>query len=257
VETSTKRVLIVDDETNMRTTLADILSDEGYVIDTVPDGASAVEMCTKYTYEVILLDVRMPGIDGLETFRRIRRQCENARVIMMSAFSADELKRSTLEEGAVAFLSKPLDIDHVISLIKGLRESTVLVVTEDKALSQGVQSTLKAQGYWVAANASPRDALDLAEQIQFDIVLIDMKIPGMNGYEFYLAMKQVAPHSVAVMMTDRDDKASEKLAREAVNKTAYTLLHKPLDLDNLQDLLTRITGQQKSDAVSKPPIEPT
>jgi two-component system response regulator HydG len=254
VGTSAKRVLIVDDETNMRTTLADILSDEGYQVDTASDGITAVEMCAQQTYEVILLDVRMPGIDGVETFRRIRRQCEGARIVMMSAFSVDELKRSALDEGAVAFLSKPLDIDSVVSLIQGLRETAILVVAEDKALNVEVQSALKTQGYWVSSTSSPYDALELAEQIHFDIVLIDMKLPTMNGLEFYLALKKVAPNSVAVMLCETEA-ASEDLAREAVRKTAYTLVHKPLDLDNLQALLARITGQQISNAISKPLIE--
>ena len=65
LDVAVKRILVVDDEANMRTTLADILGDEGYEIDTAVDGLSAVEMCEQKSYDVVLLDVRMPGIDAV------------------------------------------------------------------------------------------------------------------------------------------------------------------------------------------------
>ena len=255
MDTSVKRILIVDDETNMRTTLADILGDEGYQVDTAADGLKAVAMCEETDYEVVLLDVRMPGIDGVETFRRIRRHREGVRVVMMSAFSMDDLKHAALEEGAIAFLSKPLDIDNVVSLIQDVRETAILVVEEDNHMAANIQSTLKAQGYWVTTTSSPHDALELAEQIHFDIVLIDVQLPAMNGLELYLAIKKVTPSSVAIMISGMESEF-ERLAREAVRQTAYTLIHKPLNLDNLLGLLNRITGQRISNAIEKPPLAP-
>ena len=252
-EVTAKRILVVDDETNMRTTLADILGDEGYVIDTAVDGLSAVEMCKQNDYDVVLLDVRMPGIDGVETFRRIRRHSESVRVVMMSAYSMDDLKRAALEEGAIAFLSKPLDIDNVISLIQDVRETAILVVGEDEDTAGPLQTSLKEQGYWVKVTSSPHDALELAEQIHFDIILIDTQLPVMNGLELYLAIKKVTPRSVAVMVSGMEEEF-ERLAREAVKQTAYTIVHKPLDLDKLFALLQRITGQRISNAINKPEL---
>jgi DNA-binding NtrC family response regulator len=253
LDVAAKRILVVDDETNMRTTLADILGDEGYDIDTAVDGLSAVAMCENNNYDVVLLDVRMPGIDGVETFRRIRRHNDSVRVVMMSAFSMDDLKRSALEEGAIAFLSKPLDIDDVIDLIQDVRETAILVVGEDADTSGPVKDSLKEQGYWVKVTSSPHDALELAEQIHFDIILIDTQQPVMNGLELYLALKKVSPSSVAVMISGIEEEF-EQMAREAVKQTAYTIVHKPLNIDELFGLLKRITGQRISNAISKPEL---
>jgi PAS domain S-box-containing protein len=110
-------VLVVDDEKNMRTTLAEILRDEGYRVYTAETGEKAVRMCGRQDIDVVLMDVRMPGIDGVEAFRRIRQQRQGVRVIMMSAYSVDELEKVALAEGAVAFLRKPLQIDSVVKLI--------------------------------------------------------------------------------------------------------------------------------------------
>ena len=67
------RILIADDEANMRITLADILEDEGYEVTTVANGEEAMAMCSETRFAVILMDVRMPGIDGVEAFRRLRQ----------------------------------------------------------------------------------------------------------------------------------------------------------------------------------------
>ncbi len=112
-----QRILVVDDERNMRTTLADILTDEGFEVSTAESGEKAVKICKHQPFDAVLMDVRMPGIDGIEAFRRIRRQGHEARVIMMSAYSVEHLIEETLEEGVVAFLRKPLDAAQLLELL--------------------------------------------------------------------------------------------------------------------------------------------
>ena len=111
------RILVVDDEKNMRVTLADILRDEGHEVTTADCGEAAVRLCEASRFDVILMDVRMPGIDGVEAFRRIRLRDSDVRVIMVSAYSVAGLERDALELGAVAFLRKPLDMEKVTRLL--------------------------------------------------------------------------------------------------------------------------------------------
>ena len=122
-------VLIADDEPNMRKTLSAILRRQGYEVSTADDGDAAVQMCAEKGFDVVLLDVRMPGIDGVEAFRQIRRHQEGVRVVLMSAYGMDALKPSLLDEGVIAFLSKPLDLDYLLTLlqiIKGQKASNVI-----------------------------------------------------------------------------------------------------------------------------------
>ena len=108
-----RRVLIADDEPSMRTTLADILVDHGLEVSTAEDGLSAVQMCQQQAYDVVLMDVRMPGINGVEAFRRIRQTLQDVRIILMSAYGDEDTKHELLREGAIAFLDKPLNLETV------------------------------------------------------------------------------------------------------------------------------------------------
>jgi len=244
-------VLLVDDEPNMLRTLSAILSREGYDVTTADDGEQAVELCRQRSFDVVLMDVRMPNLDGVEAFRRIRRHREGVRVILMSAFGEAELKEAALNDGAIAFIDKPLDIEHVIRLIADAAETAILVVEDDETTAASLHDSLVQRNYHVTIVGSPHDALEMVEQIKFDIIFIDVNLPTMNGLELYLAIKQITPSSVAVMLADMQDEFI-RIAREAVQQTAYTVINKPIDLDELFALLKKIRGQTASNALKKP-----
>ncbi len=248
------KILIVDDEKNMRKTLADILHDEGYDVTVAATGDEAVELCSKNSFDVVLMDVRMPGIDGVEAFRRIRRHREGVRVILMSAYDVAQLKEAALDEGAIAFLSKPLDVQRVIQLIGEVKETAILVVEDDPHTADPLSESLKQQGYKVTVTESPHDALELVEQIRFDLIFLDVNLPAMNGLELYLAIKKITPTSAAIMITGMEAEF-EQLAREAVRRNAYTFVRKPLEIDYVLGLLERITSRRASGDARKPPPE--
>lgn len=246
------KVLVVDDEPHMRETLAEILKDTGYQVLLAASGEEAIEVCEREDPQIVLMDVRMPGMDGVEAFRRIRRHQEGMRVILMSAYSMDALKEAALEEGAIAFLPKPLDLERVVNLISEARDTAILVVEPEEDTAELLSRHLKEQGYWVKVAPSPHDALELIEQIRFDLIFVDCSLPSMNGLELYLAIKQITSTAVAIMIAGLDEEF-EKIAREAVRRNAYTLIRKPLDIDQVLSLLERITGQRVSGSVKKPP----
>ncbi|MEO2018192.1 MAG: response regulator [Fuerstiella sp.] len=249
--TTAERVLVVDDEKNMRITLADILLDQGYEVDVAASGHEAVKLCSENGYRVIPLDVRMPGIDGVETYRQIRQKQEGVRVIMMSACTMEESKEAVLAHGAVAFLAKPLDIDRVVKLVGEIRDTSILVVENDEVIAFPLKDRLKEQAYRVALTRTPQEALELAKQIQFDLIFIEAKLPDMNGLELYLAIKEVNPNAVTIMICDPDEEFTA-IASEAVRYTTYSSLQKPLDLDHVIEVLDRNTNQQASNRLRKP-----
>ena len=169
----------------------------------------------------------------------------------MSAYHVDDLKRTALEEGAVAFLPKPLNVQRIMDLIQDVNKTAILVVQNDQDEGERIHAKLREGGYHVTVASTPQDALKLVEQIRFNIVLIEDVLPAMTGLELYLAIKQITPTTLAIMMSGQEAEFV-KITRQAVQQTPYTILKKPLDLDYLLDLLTSMSGQQASNAIIKP-----
>ena len=251
VTETAEKILVVDDEESMRVTLAAILEDEGYEVVTAGTGEEAIECCSRDRFGVVLMDVRMPGIDGVEAFHQIRRHQEGVRVIMMSAFSTEELKEAALDDGAIAFLPKPLDLEKAVDLIRATTETAILVVEDEEQTASLLKQSLGERGYRVTVTDSPHRALELVEQIRFDMIFVDVALPAMNGLELYLAIKKITPTALAIMITGMEDEF-EALAREAVKRNAYTIVKKPLDIDHVLSMLYRIVGRRMSGDHRKP-----
>ena len=244
------KILVVDDEKNMRITLADILLAESYVVETAASGEEAVALCESQKFDIVLMDVRMPGIDGIEAFRLIRRHCIGVKVIMMSAYSIEDLKKEALDDGAIAFLPKPLDVEKVIKLVNEIKDTGILVVTDENT-SKSLHDSLREEGYRVTATSSAHDALELVEQIRFDLIFIDIELHVMNGLDLYLAIKKITPKSIVIMISGKEDEF-EEIAREAVRQTAYTFIRKPLDIDYILEMMKTLSSQRVSNQLQKP-----
>jgi DNA-binding NtrC family response regulator len=111
------KILIVDDDPAMVDTLADILSDEGFRIGKAGDGYTAVEMIKENGIDMVLMDIRMPGMDGVETFRQLKEIKPDIKVIMMTAYAMDDMIEEVRRLKAYVCLNKPLDMDNLISLV--------------------------------------------------------------------------------------------------------------------------------------------
>src|SRR5271169_6515479 len=111
-------ILIVDDEPTIRQSLKGVLEDEGFKATTAESGEASLEIISKHAFDVVLLDVWLPGIDGLETLEKIREKENAPEVIMISGHGTIETAVRATKLGAYDFLEKPLSIDKTLSLIK-------------------------------------------------------------------------------------------------------------------------------------------
>lgn len=112
----TKRILVVDDDDSIRELVSLALSDEGYEVISAPDGAMAFDLICEQPPHVILLDLRMPIMDGWE-FLDAYRKAPGPHAPVIALTAAREVGNTTPEIGADAFLSKPFDLDDLLSLV--------------------------------------------------------------------------------------------------------------------------------------------
>src|SRR2546427_13293813 len=116
-------ILIVDDEAGIRESLAGVLTDEGYTVSSVESGEACLDVVKKTTFDVILLDIWLPGIDGLDALGKVRELDNPPEVIMISGHGTIETAVRATKLGAYDFLEKPLSLDKTLILIKNALES--------------------------------------------------------------------------------------------------------------------------------------
>ncbi|MQC27405.1 MAG: response regulator [Chloroflexi bacterium] len=95
-------VLVVDDDSGIRFTLEGIIDDEGYMVRGAEDGYQAIELVKEINFHWVFMDIRMPGLNGVETYLEIKKISPKTRVVMMTGFSVEELVSQALEEGVFA-----------------------------------------------------------------------------------------------------------------------------------------------------------
>jgi len=118
----TMHILVVDDEPRVCTSLEGLLGDEGYTVKSCHSGETGLDLLKEQSYDVILLDVMLPGIDGLETLEQIRKLDPSAKVLMMSGQADLSLAVKATKLGAHNFFEKPLNPDRVLLALKNINE---------------------------------------------------------------------------------------------------------------------------------------
>jgi two-component system, NtrC family, nitrogen regulation response regulator NtrX len=130
-------VLIIDDERAIRKTLSEILSYEGYKIDEAGDGEEGLKKFREKTYDVVLCDIKMPKLDGIEFLDKARESNPDIPVIMISGHGTIETAVEAVKKGAYDYISKPPDLNRLLITIRNATDKTNLV-TETKVLRRKV-----------------------------------------------------------------------------------------------------------------------
>ena len=126
VATSKGRVLIVDDEANARSALAELLDDAGYSVSTAADGRTALLQLEQVDPDVVLTDLKMPGMDGLSLIERGRRMSPHTTFVVMTAFATIDTAVKAIKLGAESYLTKPLELDAVMAIVDRALDRTRL-----------------------------------------------------------------------------------------------------------------------------------
>lgn len=114
------RILIIEDETNLCNSIAEGLRMDGYEVDSCQDGLDALELCEAEHYDLILLDLNLPGMDGMEVLRRLRKEDEETRVLILSARGQIRDKVRGLDAGANDYLTKPFHFEELEARVRSL-----------------------------------------------------------------------------------------------------------------------------------------
>ena len=110
------RALVVDDDRMLAQTLGEILELEGWTVSVANSGTEAVNIAARESFDVVLMDIKMPGMDGVDAFKAMKATHPKIRVVLMTAYTAEDRIGEAEREGVVRVLSKPVDVATLLQL---------------------------------------------------------------------------------------------------------------------------------------------
>jgi len=198
-------ILVVDDEPGIRITLAGILENEGYNVIVAEDGYQGIIAAEKTIFKIAFIDMRMPGINGIETFKKIKKISPDTIIFFMTAFLAEDTLNEAAKLETQAILYKPLDLDLILKILKeDLANTTILVVDDETAIRDTLQGVLEDRGYKVYVAANGYTAIQIAKNTHFDIMFIDVLMPGIDRFQTLEEIKKNDPVTNVIMMTGQN-----------------------------------------------------
>jgi two-component system, NtrC family, response regulator HydG len=239
-------ILVVDDEADTCRNLSDILIDLGYQVDTALDGFAALELARKKSYDIALLDLKMPGMDGLTLYRELRKLCASTVAIVVTAYASKAADEEALAAGAWQVLPKPVELPGLLTLVdEALGQPLVLVVDDDADLCATLWDILRERGYRVAIAHDEQEAARRLQEHTFAIVLIDMKLPRGDGGQVFRRVRQLHPRTRAVVITGHRVEM-DPLVQRVVAEGADAVCYKPFDVPRLLSTLEQLTADHSS-----------
>jgi two-component system response regulator HydG len=185
----TPRILIVDDDAGVRYTLRSVLEDAGHSVEDAEDGEAALALLEREAFHLVLTDLRMPKMDGLELLRRVRTRSQPPRVILITAHGSERAAVSAMKEGAYDYFRKPFETEDLLAVVERAVESVRLVADNER---------LEAE-------------LHLAKS---------MVIASEPMSRLAVLVARVAPKEVTVLITGESGTGKEKLAEAIVRASS-------------------------------------
>lgn len=227
-----KNILIVDDEKEVRDSLTAIYESKGYQVTVVGDAMAALDALKKKNIDIVLTDLYLPNLNGMELLKRIKKLYPKIKVIMMSAMGTESTFKKAEKLGAEGFLQKPFALSSAVALVEGIQKDSsitesVLVVDDRKELRTSVAYLLKTKGYKTDTAGSAEEALEKVKKNVYDVVIMDVNLPGKKGVDVIPEIKAVSENIKIILMTGE---AEDHELEEGLKMGASTYMRKPFEM---------------------------
>jgi DNA-binding NtrC family response regulator len=175
------RILVADDERALCTGLQEALQREGYTVDAVHDGAAALQLLDRQLYNLVVTDVRLPQVDGLQLLRAARQKSRDTQFIVMTAYGTVENAVTAMKDGAYDYLLKPVDVKRLRAIVVKAMELQA-VVAENSELRERLRKTSEPS-LLVGASEAVRKVTRMAEEVARSDVTVLLEGESGTGKE--------------------------------------------------------------------------
>jgi len=240
------KILVVEDDTHLRELLIDTLDAIGYRTSGASDGVEALQKLGEEKVDLVISDIKMPGIDGVALLKKVRRYYPALPVLFITGVASPEIIGRASPDG---FLAKPFRISHLEELIEdtlvGKPEKIaeqihkVMVVDDDDLFREMLADALRCADYVPLAVSSGDEALKELEHGTVDAVIADIKMPGMDGLTLLKKIKEESPQMPVILITAF--LSQDEAGRKAGFTKADGFLQKPFEVGEILDILRQIT----------------
>jgi DNA-binding NtrC family response regulator len=231
------RILLVDDEQNLLMTLAANLELEGFEVHTADNGPRALEIFAQHAFDLVLSDIRMPDMNGVDLFRRLRAMKPELPVVLMTAFALEGLVQEAIWEGAFTVLPKPFDIDGVVAaLTRAVHSPMVLLVDGEPDEAQMVADTLRTCGVRAQCERTVDLAVSMVGTGTVDVCVVDLAVAKGETAATVERLRHADPSVILIAVAGRN---VAEMMRQAAESGVFACMTKPVDARDLLEVIAR------------------
>ena len=224
----TQRIFVIDDDQDHAESIADLLEMQGYAVEVAFSGEEGVARFGEADFDLVLMDVKLPGMNGVETFFAFKTMRPDAKVIMMTGYSVEQLIAQAVENGALGVLYKPFAVPDLLAALEQIKPRGLILVADDDAeFAESIAPILRTNGYRVQVARTGQDAFDQVMTQGVDCLLLDLRMPVLSGLEVYLKLEKLGRAVPTILVTAFADEESDNIAR--LQPLTDGLLVKPFD----------------------------
>lgn len=237
---SPSRVLIIDDDRDLAESLAELIEARGHAVSIAFSGDAGLSRFRQQHFDLAFVDVKMPGMNGVETFLGLRKIDPSAAVIMMTGFSAEQVLREGREAGTLRVIDRAGAVMEMMPIVDEVKPRRVLVgIGQQEALAHEARAALISRGYQVDVAPSGEEVLERAMAGAVDAVILDQHLPVLSGFDLYLALKWSGHQVPTIIAANRAQEHGAAI--DLLQPMTEAILTKPFDpaevlgsLDKLQ-----------------------
>jgi two-component system, NtrC family, response regulator HydG len=239
------RILLVDDNADFLDSICDLLELEGFEVTTAASGEDALACMTGRVFDLVLMDIKMPGMNGVECFMEMKKLQPGIRVMLATAYSVEELIQQARREGALEVLQKPLVIEELLAAVRRLcggGGGRVLIVEDDRDLSDSLSDVLAGEGLQVSVAYDGPAAIESVQQQRFDVMVLDLKLPLLGGLEVFRRARTLHPGLTVIIISGYAREMCGAID-QMLSESARTFLEKPVDPAGLVALIRNVCAE--------------
>lgn len=234
------KVLIIDDNQDLAESLGEVL-EENHEVTTCFSSSRGLELFKTQKFDIAFLDVKMPGMNGVDLFLEMKKIQSDVKVVLMTGYSLQDLLDKATENGVFGIIHKPLEVQTLFDYMDKVNNAgVVLLVDDDDDFSSSIQEVLEYNNYSVELARSGEEAIKVLENKSFNLLLLDLRLPNMDGFQVIKKLSsngKLLPTIILSAYVNDYDAEIRSLSKEKQVKC----ISKAVDVDDLIDEIKRVS----------------